>query len=369
MILINASNLYVGGGVQVAVSLLDEFTKSHCEFKAVVSPVVYDQLSIVAKEKCIIINQSPSKLLNFHGRKILDKVVVDNNIEIVLTIFGPSYWSPKNVKHIVGFALPWLIFANHTLYNDTLKLKEKIKFSLLKRLQPFYYKKNANYIVTESKAVSEKVQSLLHIDSQRIFTISNTLNDNFRHPEFYDNSILDKLPSKGKDEFWLLSITHDYPHKNMKVIIPLLDRLPEKFKFITTLPKSFKEELPDEKKERIITLDRVNNNQCPPLYRVCDVMFLPTLLECFSASYLEALFMKRIVLTSNRDFSRAVCDKYAFYFDPYDVDDICDKIKGVSMLPASEREIFTEKAFVYGNSFLTAQERASKYIELLTLLK
>ncbi|KNC91477.1 glycosyltransferase [Trabulsiella odontotermitis] len=368
MILINASNLYVGGGVQVAVSLLNEFTKSLFEFKAVVSPVVYDQLSIDTRVKCIIINQSPSKLFNFADRKKLDEIVKENNIKIVLTIFGPSYWSPKNVKHIVGFALPWLIFANHNLY-AILNLKEKIKFLLLKYLQPYFYKKNADYIITESKAVSEKVQSLLHFDNQRVFTISNTLNDNFRYPALYDNSILDKLPIKNKDDFWLLTITHDYPHKNMKVIIRLLDKLPRKFKFITTLPESFKEELTEEKKERIITIGRVNNNQCPPLYNACDAMFLPTLLECFSASYLEALFMKKMVITSDRDFSRAVCDKHAFYFDPCDVDDICNKIKEASMLSTTEKQSFTESAFAHGNSFLTAQERAGKYIELLAHLR
>lgn len=73
--LINASNLYVGGGVQVAISVLEELSDSSFSFIAVVSPVVYSQLSDDAASCCIVIESSPSKLLNFKVRRQLDDIV------------------------------------------------------------------------------------------------------------------------------------------------------------------------------------------------------------------------------------------------------------------------------------------------------
>ncbi|WP_253897502.1 glycosyltransferase [Pseudocitrobacter vendiensis] len=368
MLLINASNLYVGGGVQVAISLLEEFSKLDRDYVSVVSPVVFEQLSIKAKEKCILINTTPSKILNFKGRRELDKIVLDFNIRTVLTIFGPSYWSPKNVVHIVGFALPWLIYANKNMFS-ILSFKEKLKTLLLSRLQPYFYKKNADFIVTETKDASDKVKKLLSFKDCDVFTISNTLNAIFKDTICYDYSIESKLPNKNDGDYWLLSISHDYPHKNMRIIYDLLELLPDNYKFITTLPCSFTDGLSDAHKERIITLGRVNSNQCPVLYQKCDAMFLPTLLECFSASYLEAMFMKKIIITSNRDFSRSVCEKHAFYFDPLDPKDISDSILDVSRMSTSKIENVLLSAYIHGETFPTAKERAKAYLSLIDKVK
>ncbi|EHW7274318.1 hypothetical protein K3I43_004665, partial [Escherichia coli] len=103
-LLINASNLYVGGGVQVAVSVLEELTKGGQHFIAAVSPVVAKQLSGETLSRCKIIRKTPSNVFNVESRRDLDQLVAENKITKVFTIFGPSYWSPKNVKHAVGFA-------------------------------------------------------------------------------------------------------------------------------------------------------------------------------------------------------------------------------------------------------------------------
>ncbi len=49
---------------------------------------------------------------------------------------------------------------------------------------------------------------------------------------------------------------------------------------------------------------------------------MPTLLECFSASYLEAMYMKKIIFTSDLPFAHTVCKDAAFYFAPHDVENI-----------------------------------------------
>ena len=60
-----------------------------------------------------------------------------------------------------------------------------------------------------------------------------------------------------------------------------------------------------------------------------DAMLLPTMLECFSASYPEAMVMKKPVLTSDLSFARSICGNAAIYFNPFDPADIADKIIGL----------------------------------------
>lgn len=362
-LLINASNLYVGGGVQVAVSVLEELSESKVPFIAVVSPVVHAQLSHNASSNCMIIDSSPSKLLNFKVRKQLDHIVKENNISVVFTIFGPSYWTPKKVKHAVGYALPWLIYDIKHIYAK-LTLREKLKFCILKTLQPYYFKKNADLLFTETDDVRERVTKLLSFEREKIHTVSNTLNGLFTDSSIYDYGVLSRLPKKNENDIWLLTISHNYPHKNLEVIAELVKILPPEYKFVVTVNNDFIKLLSEEYRERVIAIGHVTINQCAPLYQQCDGLFMPTLLECFSASYLEAMYMKKAIFTSDLPFAHTVCRSSAFYFNPYEVESIKDTI--VDGFQNKEiRSTKIKQGTAIFEQFPSAKARALKYIDII----
>ncbi|EPN9526259.1 glycosyltransferase [Cronobacter malonaticus] len=362
-LLINASNLYVGGGVQVAVSVLEELSDSAFDFIAVVSPVVYSQLSKNASLNCIVIRSTPSKLLNFKVRKQLDEIVIKNDITVVFTIFGPSYWSPKNVKHAIGFALPWLIYDTSSIVKK-LHIKARLKFSILKFLQPYYFKKNADLIFTETDDVNQRVTKLLGFDKDKVHTVSNTLNGLFTNSESYDYSILDKLPEKKNNDIWLVTISHNYPHKNLEVIGELVKILPSHYKFVLTVSSDFLQLIPKEYRDQVITIGNVSINQCAPLYEASDGLFMPTLLECFSASYLEAMYMKKVIFTSDLPFAHTVCKDAAFYFCPNDIKSISDNIINGFL----NKEVLAHKvsmgSAIY-EQFPSAKARALQYMDII----
>lgn len=363
MLLINASNLYVGGGMQVGISVINELTLNGTPFIAAVSPPVFEQLSENAKTNAIIIEKSPSGMFNFSVRRSLDSLVVTHNIDKVFTIFGPSYWTPKVEKHLVGFALPWLIYDTGAIYNK-LTPKEKLKKVILRFIQPYFFTKNASALVCETQDVNEKISTFLRFDSKKVFTVSNTISDVYSNESLYDQSILENLPEKKENDFWLLSISHNYPHKNLDCIKTLIKILPDNYKFITTLDEGFINDLPDESKERIITLGAVTIYQCPPLYTVSDALFLPTLLECYSASYAEAMYMCKTILTSDRSFAKTICGDAAFYFDPLDNADIAEKI----LLASTDSDERKHKLLVgkeISNAIPNAHQRAQKYMSIL----
>ena len=94
-------------------------------------------------------------------------------------------------------------------------------------------------------------------------------------------------------------------------------------------------------------------------------MFLPTLLECFSASYAEAMVMKKPILTSDLGFAHTVCKDAAIYFDPDNAYDVADKIISLMNSPEKQAELIS-KGTVQLQQFGTAEDRA---IEVLKACK
>lgn len=365
-ILINCSNLKKGGGLQVAHSFINEINhfKKH-EFIVLASNALVNQLEVEKLKKNIQVLYHDTKA-GFYGaltgkEKTLSAIEKKINPDIVFTVFGPSYWKPK-AKHLAGFAKGHYIYADSP-YFTKINNSKKTKIRIKRFLHLFDLKHFNDAIVTESKNVSDRVKLLF--PTKPVFTVSNTYNQVFDHPEDWDYSI--KLPVY--DGITLLTISANYPHKNLDVIPLVIDRLKTKypdfeFRFVITLNQEHLKGLKEEYLKNILFIGKVSINQCPFLYQQADFMFLPTLLECFSASYPEAMRMETPILTSDLPFARGICGKAANYFDPINPDKIAETIFNtskdfdrVSNLKLEGKDQLT--------NFETSRSRAKKYIEIL----
>jgi len=127
----------------------------------------------------------------------------------------------------------------------------------------------------------------------------------------------------------LLCLSRYYSHKNIESFLPLAELLKSasaEIKIITTvdaadspraaafLRKIAARGLGDV----IVNLGSVPMSQVPSLYRQVDALLLPTLLESFSGTYVEAMFHQLPILTSDLPFAHGVCGSGAYYFDPFD---------------------------------------------------
>ena len=114
---------------------------------------------------------------------------------------------------------------------------------------------------------------------------------------------------------------------------------------------------------KIINLGKIVQKGCPSVYKQCDALFAPTLLETFSAAYPEAMKMRKPILTSKYSFAKDLCGDAALYFDPLDPKDIAQKIK---QLIGNEilQKIMIENGEKKLMSFETARSRAEKYISI-----
>lgn len=364
-ILVNASNLRVGGGVQVAdsfISQLGRFTQH--KFYVVLPDVLWylhERFKDVSNVECYNYNKKKSVFHVLTNRdRFLDTLVDKSHIDIVFTVFGPSVWTPR-VKHICGFAMAHCIYPD-SVYWDLLSSKERIKLKIRTAFITNNFGRTASVMVTENPDVTQRLQKLF--PRKKIYTVTNYYNQVYDIPHMCDKSIT--LPRY--DGITLLTIAAPYPHKNMAVIPRVIRYLKEKypsfkFRFAVTVDDTI---LPVEErdKENILYLGKVNVDQCPYLYEQSDYMFLPTLLECFSASYPEAMRMDCPILTSDLPFARGLCGDAAEYFNPMSIEDIAEKIYALSKDQEKQKTLIENgrnKLKEYDNY----NERGEKYIKLI----
>ena len=129
-----------------------------------------------------------------------------------------------------------------------------------------------------------------------------------------------KLIYLSSTEFTLLTISANYPHKNLPIIIPTIHYLKEKypdfsFRFVLTIDKENLVSGDDSALSNIVFLGTVPLTECPHLYEQSDIVFSSSLLECFTAVYPEAMRMGKPIITTDLNFSRSLCGDAALYYD------------------------------------------------------
>ncbi len=365
-ILINTSNLSIGGGMQVALSFINELNnlKLDNEYHIFLSVALKNQINqtfFLSNFYFYCIEKSPSSLRT--RKQIvsqLDALENDINPDIVLSVFTPTYWRPKST-HIVGFALGWMINPHSEAYR-VLGLKQKIRRKLDSMYKTYYVKRDADYYIVETEDVKEKLFKVLNIVKEKTFVVGNTYSSEFDQDNYAELS----LPERSNHEFRLVTIAHNYPHKNIKIIKEVLPYLKDSalnYKFFITIDDENYRTIFKGLEDRVINLGSVESKYCPSLYDQCDALFLPTLLESFTASYPEAMKMKKPILTSDLSFAHTLCQDAAFYFDPLDPKDIANKI-----IELSEDQQLQNELIIKGTErlkdFETAESRARKYLSI-----
>src|SRR5690606_4188202 len=107
------------------------------------------------------------------------------------------------------------------------------------------------------------------------------------------------------------------PHKNLTIIPKVIDEMLKlqpklDFRFHISLNKEDLN-LSDYYNQYINYMGYVRIEQLPSLYRQMDALFFPTLLEVFSTTYLEAMFMEVPIVTSDLSFAHDICGNGALF--------------------------------------------------------
>jgi glycosyltransferase involved in cell wall biosynthesis len=364
-ILVNCSTLKKGGVLQVGHSFISELIhrNDHHYFFIIPSGLKkeFDGYLVNGKHKFFTYDVKPSVFLSLTGKeRYLNRILEETNPDIVFSLFGPTYWKPKRL-HVCGYAKAGYFYPDSP-FIQSMPMLRKLKLFVLKQFHLNDFFRFNNALITETRDATTRLSGLL--PSKKVYTVSNTYNQIFDHPDKWDTNI--QLPAF--DGVTLLSITANYRHKNLGIIPQVISYLKNtyptfKFRFVLTLNEG-EINISESMRDHVLFLGRVSIYQCPPLYEKSDIMFMPTLLECFSATYPEAMKMEVPILTSDMPFAKDVCGNAALYFNPLSPKSIAESIyyMGTNKDVASE---LIEKGRLRLKEFDDSKSRAQKYIEIL----
>lgn len=284
-----------------------------CDLSVCVSSEVHENLKSINAD-CSKFDRY--EVINTYGISSLwsgfDKKVQD--FDAVYTVFGPIYlWSISAVS-IVGFAQPWIIFPDNEIYRS-FSFYERIKVRVKYFVQSFFFRR-ADRLVVELEHVKSALLGRSFLTAERINIVHNCLNSIYHRPEQWAPLNI----GISKKKFSIGFVGRDYPHKNT-IILPAIKKelidfygLDVNF-YVTFNPVewSAKSDLFRCSVNNVGVLDVA---QCPTFYKLMDAIIFPSVLECFSATPLEAMAMEKKLFASDRRFVRDVCGDFACYFDP-----------------------------------------------------
>lgn len=358
-VLIFASNLRGGGGVQVAASVIEELSAIS---SAAVNISVLASTEVDSNVKLLNIDTSrfySYEVRNFYGVSTLWSGLSNylKNFDGILTVFGPLYiWSPTTLS-VVGFAQPWIVYPQNEIFAELSKFKQ-LTLRLKYWIQSRFFSR-ADVLVVELEHVKLRLLNAGLKDNGSIKVVHNCISTLYRQPERWLS--VEVPPSRACLRLGFLG--RNYPHKNTKIIPAVRFYLERNYGMSVDFYVTFNDQewnnCTSEFRASVKNVGALSVAQCPAFYSEMDGIIFPSLLECFSATPLEAMAMERPLFAADRPFIHDVCGEHAHYFDPTSPKDAAACIAEY-FFEKEKRGLELGAAREHALSFSTAPERARK---------
>jgi len=282
--------------------------------------------------------------------------------DAVFTVFGPLYLLRKPIASIVGFAQPWIIYPDNEI-QATQRWPRRWLTSLKFAVQSWFFRQ-ADLLVVELEHVKRGLVSRGIAPASSIRVVSNCLSDVFLDP----NRWLAAPMARQSANFCLGFVGRNYPHKNVSILPEVRRLLRQRHALQVDIYVTLNDDewatFPEECKVELKNVGSLTLAQCPMFYQAMDGIVFPSLLECFSATPLEAMVMKRPLFASDRPFIRDVCGEFAQYFDPLDAASIADTI--AAYFSCEEKPYKNlEAAHLHALAFSSNTQRTIEYMDCL----
>lgn len=345
-ILINAigAKKNAGGGLQIALNFVGTALQDNYhnnEYYFLISMDLAVALSLTESNHVYVFPAQPDfKHTYIKVRKTIKTLVRKIDPDVAYSIVAPSYFS-LGCKEVMRITNPWVVHPNKYA-NRTLDVKGKLRNMIYCTIQKHLIRK-CHYFVTQAKYTAICIAKIAGVPETNVRVISNVL------PAVYvggDNSSV-------ADSEWVnvVSVTVPYPHKNLDIIPDVLKCLRDKHgienvRFHVTIPegtsilKLILQRLKDYGfQNRLINHGRMSQIELANMYRHSQMMFLPTLLEVFSASILEAMYFDLKIVASDFPFNSEVIKDAGLLFRPTDAEDAANKLATIIQNPELQNEL------------------------------
>lgn len=276
-----------------------------------------------------------------HVKRVLSEWEEKYHPDVIYSISSPCYFAFKTPE-VMRFANAWITNPNREAWNS-MPWKKRIRMYLY-RINQRRMLRHAEFIITQSETVRKGLLKITGLPKESVYVVPNVL------PKVFKEAIV----SKRLDEKWVdvNCAAAPVPHKNLDIIPDVLNVLKEKYnitnvRFHLTIPdgdpilnnvlyRGSKIGLCDN----IVNHGRCTQQQLIPLYNQCSICLLSTLLETFSASSLEAMYFRQLIVATNYEFNREVVGDAGLYYTPTNAIDAADKIAEVILNKNLQSELY-----------------------------
>lgn len=349
-----------GGAYQIAYNFLLETLKYQGEIdwyyltsKDVDEAVGKEFEAMIGKRYFVFPTQPDFKGSYKRVKRELAKWEYKYRPDVIYTISSPCYFSFKTPE-VMRFANAWVTNPNEYAW-QALPLKDWLRMKLY-RINQLRMLRNARYIITQSETVGKGLVKTLGLPSNNVKVVPNVL------PKIFQS--LEAVKALDKNCIDIACVAAPFPHKNLIIIPKVLKALKENYGMTnirvhltipendTTLKVIVSESASYGLQGCIVNHGRCSQKQLSEIYNICSICFLPTLLETFSATSLEAMYFGLCLVATDFAFNREIIKDAGLYYKPVDAEDAADKIHHLisdDRLQETLSERMKERLAIYNN--------------------
>jgi glycosyltransferase involved in cell wall biosynthesis len=353
-ILFNCVNNVAGGSVQNAVNfIVCSVNDENNKFFYLLSPQVFRQVRHLFSDRENYSVLDAPLLLDAGARKV--RQLEDNFMpDVVYTMAGPSLVRFYH-KHVLGISDPYVTHAKSEIFFFNRTVYGGIKLMIKTYLKRWACRMFGDYYIFQTCSSLSAFVKRGYISSELSSVVPNAVSlDNLRV-----GSGTNICFRKDPECFHILVPSANYPHKNLSLLPDLileLRKMPNLvFKVIVTL-----DDLPSSLDgfQELVNIGCYPHRDAGSVYAIADVVLLPSILETFSTTYVEAMHLGLPLLAPDLPFVHEVCDDYPLYFPPFDYVCLAALIYGI--FGSGHKSPTAVDRFL-----ITQEERYSRIIEVL----
>lgn len=329
-----------GGAFQVAYNFLMETLNAsvgdNIEWLYVVSQdldkAIGDEFAILKDKTYFVFPTQPDFFGSYRKtKKELKALERKLRPDLVFTITAPSYFTFDAVE-VMRFTNPWVAHPNAYAWKS-LPIKSRVQTWMYCQNQKRLIRKN-QYFVTQAEATKRGILKITGLPDEHVKVISNVL------PAVIASSDNSRYAPDG-DWVDIACVGAPMSHKNLICVPDVLKALENKYglknvRFHLTMRPDY--EVSNRVlnrikqfgvEDKVVNHGQISQKELVEVYRHCQYAFLPTLLEVFSATSLEAMYFDLPIVATDFPFNKDVIGEAGIYCKPCDAEDAADKLFSV----------------------------------------
>jgi len=371
VLLFNCSTNVQGGGVKNSAIFIRYARKdTRIQWKFAVSSQVCDVLKLwdIDTEEMLYLGSSPAR--DKASREKVVEYASEMDAEMVFTMAGPAYVD-FDIPHVMGISNG---FVTHASLGDMAFGRSFVDFTrvLLTSLYKALKARKASFWIFQTEEARSGFCRRLYTDRSRTAVVTNAIDLDFS--EYFAERKIEI--TEGKNILRCLVPASSYRHKAVhfvpriaqacKLLEPNLE-----IRFILTLNRedALWNEIQREAKhlgvdKNVSTIGSYNYANAKTVFSDADFVFVPSMLETFSASYLEAFASKKALIAADKSFAREICGNGAIFVDPRRTTQAAEVILSVAKGGAEQKKQILNGLDIL-KSYGSQKHRYEKIVEVL----